>query len=282
MLTEIINDCKKKIEEADIILLGFGKEFNVRKERILEESELYKALDLENSPLEDIEKQWIDYTFAHNILNKNETEAVSSRLEMYNKVADYLAKHKKNNYFVVTTCNDDIIMKSKFDAERMVAPCGTLKYMKCDSGCFKKVYETEEVYANIDSIISKHVENEDKTSMWEELKEAMPQCPMCKRVMSINMFKTNNYSEEGYRSAWDSYMSWLQKTLNKKLVMLELGEGFETPTVIRWPFEKVAAVNNKATLIRVNKNFWQISEDIEAKAISVKMSGIEFLENMEV
>ena len=64
--------------------------------------------------------------------------------------------------------------------------------------------------------------------------------------------------------------------------MLELGEGFDTPTVIRWPFEKVAAVNNKATLIRVNKNFWQISEDIEAKAIPVKMSGIEFLENMEV
>lgn len=100
--------------------------------------------------------------------------------------------------------------------------------------------------------------------------------------MSVNLLKTNNYSEEGYREAWDSYTAWLQKTLNRKLVMIELGESFDTPTVIRWPFEKVAAINNKATLIRVNKNFWQISEDIAAKAISVRMSGLEFLKNMEV
>ncbi len=282
MEIEIIDDCRKKIEEADIVLLGFGREFNVHKEMILEESELYKSLDLENSPLEELEKQWIEYTLIYESLKKNGSNAMQSRLELYDKVADYLAIHNKNNYFVVTTCNDDIITKSKFDGQRMVAPCGTMKYMKCHSGCFKTVYETEEVYANLYSIIRKYVDKNDLTEMWSELKDAMPQCPMCKRVMSVNMFKTNNYSEEGYRSAWDSYMSWLQKTLNRKLVMLELGEGFDTPTVIRWPFEKVAAVNNKATLIRVNKNFWQISEDIEAKAIPVKMSGIEFLENMEV
>ena len=116
--------------------------------------------------------------------------------------------------------------------------------------------------------------------MFDELREAMPQCPMCKQVMSANIVKSNNYSEEGYREQWDSYMSWLQKTLNRKLVMLELGEGFETPTVIRWPFEKVAAVNNKATLIRVNEKVWQISEDIEAKAIPLNMSGVAFIEEI--
>lgn len=282
MATEIINDCRKKIEDADIVLIGFGREFNVRREDILSESDEYKKLNLVEAPLGELEKQWIEYTLVHEELKKGTSEKIKQQLDRYNRLADYLAGLKKENYFVVTTCNDDIIMKSKFDRTRMVAPCGTLKYMKCDGGCFKNVYETEEVYDNISSILLKYSDMTDKSDMWEELNEAMPQCPMCKRVMSVNLFKTNNYSEEGYRSAWDSYMSWLEKTLNKKLVMLELGEGFETPTVIRWPFEKVAAINNKATLIRVNNNFWQISEDIEAKAISVKMSGIEFLENMEV
>ena len=62
--------------------------------------------------------------------------------------------------------------------------------------------------------------------------------------------------------------------------MLELSEGFDTPTVIRWPFEKVAAVNNKSTLIRVNKNFWQIAEDIEGKALPVKMTGKDFVRRL--
>lgn len=288
MLTEIIDDCMKKIEDADIVLIGFGKEFNVSRTDILKEMPLYHKLEagLQESPLEDLEKQWVEYTLMNEGLKSETNRAVSERLVMYNRVADYLVKNKKDNYFAVTTCNDDIITKSRLNSERMVAPCGTLKYMKCDGGCFKHVYETEEVYDNIYSIIRRYVGDTEESinweEMWTELKDAMPQCPMCKRVMSVNMVKSNNYSEEGYRSAWESYTSWLQRTLNKKLVMLELGEGFDTPTVIRWPFEKVAAVNNKATLIRVNKNFWQISEDIEAKALSVKMSGMEFLENMEV
>lgn len=282
MYTQIIDDCRRTIADADIVLVGFGKEFNISKETILKESKLYNKLKLEDAPLDDLEKQWIEYTLIHEELKKGEADVIKTQLALYDGVADYFAKLKKSNYFVVTTCNDDIIMKSKFDGERMVAPCGTLKYMKCDGGCFKKVYETEEVYDNIFSIITKYENIENPSEMWTELKDAMPQCPMCKRVMSVNLLNTNNYSEEGYRNAWDSYTAWLQRTLNRKLVMIELGEGFDTPTVIRWPFEKVAAINNKATLIRVNKSFWQISEDIVAKAISVKMSGTDFLKNMEV
>ncbi len=283
MDTQIIDDCRRTVEESDIVLIGFGKEFNIHKNDILKESKYYDILNLQESPLDELEKQWIEYTLVYQELKSGENKVVNDQLAIYDKVADYLNKLKKNNYFIVTTCNDDIITKSKLDGGRMVAPCGTLKYMKCDGGCFKTVYETEEVYANIYSIITKYKECDNTSQqMWDELKVAMPQCPMCKRVMSVNMYKTNNYSEEGYKEAWDSYTAWLQRTLNRKLVMIELGEGFDTPTVIRWPFEKVAAINNKATLIRVNKNFWQISEDIVAKAVPVKMSGAEFLKNMEV
>lgn len=279
---EIIEECRRKIEESDIVLIGFGKEFNVKREIVLKDNKYLKKMDLSDSPLTELERNWVELTLVSKTLEKNESEIVKERLLIYNNVAGYLKKLNKNNYFVVTTCNDDIITMSSFERERMVAPCGTLKYMKCDTGCFKYVYETKEVYDNIYSIVQKYKETDFKNreSMWDELKEAMPQCPMCKQVMSVNQVKTNNYSEEGYKEAWESYMSWLQKTLNRKLVMIELGEGFDTPTVIRWPFEKVAAVNNKAVLIRVNEKFWQISEDIEAKALPVKKSGIEFIKEL--
>ena len=279
---EVLEEIRKKIEEADMVLWGIGREFNIRREEICQSDLTYQKLKLSDSPLTDLEKEWIEFTLMQRIVADGQSAIVKERLELYDTIAKYLSKFAKENYFVVTTCNDDIIYGSKLDNERMVAPCGTLAYMKCDKGCFKYVYKTEEVYNNISKIISSYEAKEfsDAEDMWSELKEAMPQCPMCKQVMSVNMFKTNNYSEEGYREKWEEYMAWLQKTLNRKLVMLELGEGFDTPTVIRWPFEKVAAVNNKATLIRVNEKFWQISEDIEAKAIPVKMRGMDFIKNM--
>lgn len=277
---ENLSECRQKLEDAEIVLIGFGKEFNLKRSDILKGNQLYDRLRLDESPLNDLEKQWIELTLMAECLDKGQSELIRERLKLYNELANYLEKNEKKNYFVVTTCNDDIITKSLFDRERMVAPCGTLEYMKCDTGCFKHVYETKEVYDNIYSILTRYLKDVNMDDMWKELKNAMPQCPMCKQVMSINMVKTNNYSAEGYRETWDSYMSWLQRTLNRRLIMMELGEGFDTPTVIRWPFEKVAAVNNKATLIRVNEKFWQISEDIEAKAISVKQSGIDFVKEL--
>ena len=279
---ELLAQCKDKIREADIVLVGFGREFNIKREDILKSEKRYLELDLDNAYLSDLEKEWIELSIMYDCLNSGKCDIIEERKKLYNSIHKYLSDLGKSNYFVVTTCFDDIITYSEFDKDRMVAPCGTLKYMKCDKGCFKHVYDTPEVFDNINSILNKYYKEVyvDKDNMWKELSDAMPQCPMCKQVMSINIVKTNNYSEEGYRESWDSYMSWLQKTLNRKLVMLELGEGFDTPTVIRWPFEKVATVNNKATLIRVNDKVWQISEDIEAKAIPVNMSGVAFAEEI--
>ena len=73
---------------------------------------------------------------------------------------------------------------------------------------------------------------------------------------------------------WNSYMNWLARTLNRKLVILELGEGFLQPTIVRWPFEKTTAINHKAHLYRVHKTFYQISDEISEKATAVKSDSV--------
>ena len=45
---------------------------------------------------------------------------------------------------------------------------------------------------------------------------------------------------------WNGYTGWLAGTLNRTTVLLELGEGFAHPSLIRWPFERTAAINRKA------------------------------------
>lgn len=39
------------------------------------------------------------------------------------------------------------------------------------------------------------------------------------------------------------------------VVLLELGIGFNTPTIIRYPFERIVYENPRATLIRLNAEF---------------------------
>ena len=75
---------------------------------------------------------------------------------------------------------------------------------------------------------------------------------------------------------WNGYTNWLARTLNRKLVILELGEGFMNPTVMRWPFEKTTLINNKAFMFRVHKTFYQISDEIKEKALAVKSDSVSF------
>jgi len=77
-------------------------------------------------------------------------------------------------------------------------------------------------------------------------------------------------------------MKWLQGTINKKVCILELGVGMKYPTVIRWPFERVAFINEKAKFIRVHDYLNQLTEEIKEKAVSVKANPVELLRNQIV
>ena len=85
----------------------------------------------------------------------------------------------------------------------------------------------------------------------------------------------SNNEDEG-KSQWDKYMMWLSCTLNKKLLVLELGVLLNAPQVIRWPFEKTVMYNNKAQLIRINEIMPNIPSEISEKAKAIKKNGVEF------
>ena len=63
-------------------------------------------------------------------------------------------------------------------------------------------------------------------------------------------------------------------------MLLELGEGFAHPSLIRWPFERTAAINRKARLYRVHKTFYQITEELKEKAAAVKADSVGFMEGI--
>ncbi len=93
----------------------------------------------------------------------------------------------------------------------------------------------------------------------------------------VNM---QNADEQEYIQHWQIYTKWLQGTLNHRLFLLELGVGLLCPSVIRWPFEKIALYNQKAFLCRINESLSQLPEELNGKGMSIAENAIDWLANL--
>lgn len=170
---------------------------------------------------------------------------------LYHKLQNLI---QDKDYFIVTTVTDGEIRKSSLVQSRIVAPCGNVTWRQCSKSCTKDIWEPGEIPDDI--------------------------CPHCGQPLTGNTIEAEDYIEEGYLPQWNAYTRWLSGTLNKRLVLLELGVGFQTPTVIRWPFEKTAMVNKKAHLYRIHGKFAQLSEAVKGKADSISENSLEFFRKL--
>ena len=53
----------------------------------------------------------------------------------------------------------------------------------------------------------------------------------------------------------------------------------EYPTVIRFPFEKVAYFNQKARFYRVHSRLYQMTAELKEKGVSIQANPEDFLKN---
>ena len=74
----------------------------------------------------------------------------------------------------------------------------------------------------------------------------------------------------------------MQKYQGKNLVLLEIGVGFNTPSIIRFPFENMVYHNVKTILIRINKDYPFVSEEIRNKAISFQEDVSSMIEDLSL
>ncbi|MEG7530107.1 MAG: hypothetical protein RSF83_01790 [Hungatella sp.] len=160
---------------------------------------------------------------------------------------------KEKDYFIVTSNTDGVIYESSLDEQRITAPCGNDNWRQCSKSCTKDIWEKDEV-------------PEDA-------------CPHCGALLMGNTVEAEEYIEEGYLPQWNVYTRWLATTLNRRLLIVELGENFKRPTVIRWPFEKTAFFNQKSKFYRVNESFSQISEEIKERAGGIAENSVKWIRN---
>lgn len=245
----------EKIDKAEMILVGIGEEFEDYK--LLKSKEEYKDRERqikENCP------------WALPLLNQYYLKEYHSKVY---QAMDNLAQLLENrNYFVVSITTNDIVWESSLNPERIVTPCGGARNLQCVQGCESSLRENTQMEKEL---LYQKIGNQK----WQQLQ--VGKCPECSKDMVLNNIYAENYMENGYKEQWETYTKWLQGTLNRTLCILELGVGMQYPSVIRWPFEKIAYFNQKATFIRINERLYQMTEELHGKGISVAQNAMDWL-----
>lgn len=94
------------------------------------------------------------------------------------------------------------------------------------------------------------------------------------------IFAPGEDDKEQIQEQWKRYQTWLGMTLNRETMLVEAGVSFFNPSLIRWPFEKTAMLNNKAYLWRVHGQFWQLTDEIKDKGYSIKENAVDFMADL--
>jgi NAD-dependent SIR2 family protein deacetylase len=196
--------------------------------------------------------------------------------EVYQKLFEIV---QDKDYFVITSNVDMLFVKNGFDDEKLYTPQGDYALMQCLGPCWNKTWKTKPI---IDKILPKI---DVKTKKLTDL-SVIPKCPTCGGPVFMNVRGGAWFIDEPYKEQAKRFYNWIQKVKGYKLLIFEIGAGFNTPGVVRWPMERIALNYEKSNLIRINLYHPQIPHKIFSRSMSFKTTSNNFInllwENLEL
>lgn len=163
-----------------------------------------------------------------------------------NVYSNLLDMVKSKSHFVVTTTTDGQFANAGFEKKRIFSPHGDLSFFQCSMPCSKKIVQNRKM---IDTLLDDLSENP-----FAIRSSNIPTCPRCGSFLEPNIRGSVNFTNKPWMQKSADYINFLKNAVKGKLVLLELGVSCDMPSVIRYPFEYIAANYKNTTLIRVNLN----------------------------
>ncbi|MPM54152.1 Protein ADP-ribosyltransferase [bioreactor metagenome] len=136
---------------------------------------------------------------------------------------------------------------------------GNYDSLQCMAPCSDEIYASEEYVKKMVESISNNQVSID----------SIPRCPHCGNYLIPNLRCDDTFVEKPHMKNEEKYRDFLRKNIDKNILFLELGVGYNTPVIIRYPFEQMTYNLNNATLVRVNKGMVSVSKEIEDKSILI-------------
>ena len=242
-----IKRLKKAIEEADAVVIGAGAGLSTsagfvyngeRFEKYFSDfgnrygfKDMYSGGFYQYETPEEMWAYWSRYIFVNRYMDAPKP--------VYDNLLQLV---KDKDYFVITTNVDHCFQKAGFDKKRLFYTQGDYGLFQCSEPCHNKTYENEDMVMDM-------MEKQEDMKIPTEL---IPKCPKCGKPLTMNLRSDDKFVEdEGWNEASKRYSDFLYSH-NGKILYLELGVGFNTPGIIKYPFWQMTAKNSNATYACVN------------------------------
>jgi len=265
---EQIREAAKMLSGADAVVIGAGAGLSAAAgltyggrrftDNFGEFIEKYGSMHMRDMysagfyPFPTEEAKW-GYWSKHVYLNRILPDA----LPLYQSVYDLV---KEKPHFVLTTNVDHQFWKAGFSDENIFATQGDYGKIQCKKGCHPKTYDAVDMF----------------TQMYQSGKDCLvpsymvPKCPVCGGEMAMHL-RCDRYfvEDEHWNEAARHYASFLDEHEKDRVVLLELGVGFNTPTIIRFPFEQMVRGNKNRSLLRLNLEEAFVPESFGKRAMGI-------------
>ena len=172
--------------------------------------------------------------------------------------------------FVLTT-NVDRQFFRVFPKEQICAFQGDFGYCQCSQPCRDAIWENRELVKEL-------------TSRLEGVRlpeEAVPRCPDCGRVL-VPWVRDDTFLEGcAWKAQLDRYHAflrrWLLEQAGKNILLLELGVGEMTPSIIKLPFWELTARNENVFYACLNRETSHAPEHLRECSLYLQGDLVEIL-----
>lgn len=173
--------------------------------------------------------------------------------------------------FVLSTNADKQFEKAGFPADKIFCTQGDYFHIQCRKGCHDKTYDAVDIFRQMD-----RARKDCRIPAY-----MVPKCPVCGGAMDMNLRKNDYFvQDEDWYAAQERFQDYMSEAIDKKLVLIELGVGFNTPAIIRFPFEKLAEEHDNVSLIRLNLDQAAVPESIGKRAVGINADMAESIRDL--
>lgn len=220
-------------------------------------------------PYETLNEHWA-YWSRHIYINRYMNMPKPLYQELFNLV-------KNKNYFVITTNVDHCFQKAGFEKERLYYTQGDYGLFQCSEPCHEKTYDNEKAVTEMVKAQGYQIGASGILSLPDGVTAAMavpdeliPHCPECGKPMSMNLRADNTFvQDKGWYQAAERYETFLKRHQNTATLFLELGIGYNTPSIIKYPFWNMVNSRRNAAYACLNMGEAFAPAEIREKAICI-------------
>ena len=275
--SDAIERLRRGIAEADAVVVGAGSGLSAAsgltysgerfESNFADFIEKYGYRDMYTAgfyPYPTPEEFWA-YWSRHIHLNRYAQDAGPA----YRRLRDLMSG---KDCFVITTNVDHCFQKAGFDVSRLFFTQGDYGLWQCAKPCHQRTYDNE-------AAVRRMVAEQRDMRIPSEL---IPRCPRCGGPMANNLRSDDTFVEdEAWHLAAGRYRDFLREHEGARLLFLELGVGWNTPGIIKYPFQRMAAGNERAVYACVNLGEAAAPRELEGRSILVDGDIGEVLRELE-